>query len=127
MLSSLKLLDLMANSAESIAKHWANDVTKNPKTPFFGITLAQFSPPPSASSPYSVVQRCLNKGVNVFGGDARGHAACAGENEAGFVRGFPKERCHGGADLIRCAIGEDVARWDGAENGQFVLRHFPKL
>jgi hypothetical protein len=35
MLSSLKLLDLMANSSESIAKQWAKEVVKNPKTPFY--------------------------------------------------------------------------------------------
>ncbi len=35
MLASLKLLDLMANNAESIARHWAKDVVRNPKTPYY--------------------------------------------------------------------------------------------
>jgi hypothetical protein len=35
MLSSLKLLDLMANSSEAMAKLWAKDVVKNPRTPFY--------------------------------------------------------------------------------------------
>jgi len=35
MLASLKLLDLMANNSESIAKNWAKDVIKNAKTPFY--------------------------------------------------------------------------------------------
>jgi hypothetical protein len=35
MLSSLKLLDLMANSSEAIARQWAKDVVKNSKTPFY--------------------------------------------------------------------------------------------
>jgi hypothetical protein len=35
MLASLKLLDLMANSSASMAKQWAKDVVKNPKTPYY--------------------------------------------------------------------------------------------
>lgn len=35
MLSSLKLLDLMANSSEAIAKLWAKDVIKNSRTPYY--------------------------------------------------------------------------------------------
>lgn len=35
MLASLKLLDLMANSSESIAKQWVKEVVKNPKTPYY--------------------------------------------------------------------------------------------
>jgi hypothetical protein len=35
MLSSLKLLDLMADNSEAIAKQWAKDVVKNSKTPFY--------------------------------------------------------------------------------------------
>ena len=35
MLASLKLLDLMENSSASIAKQWAKDVVKNPKTPYY--------------------------------------------------------------------------------------------
>ena len=35
MLASLKLLDLMANSSESIAKQWVKEVVKNSKTPFY--------------------------------------------------------------------------------------------
>jgi ribosome biogenesis protein Nip4 len=35
MLSSLKLLDLMSNSSEAIAKLWAKDVVKNSRTPFY--------------------------------------------------------------------------------------------
>lgn len=35
MLSPLKLLDIMENDAEAIAKNWAKDVTKNPKTLFY--------------------------------------------------------------------------------------------
>ena len=35
MLASLKLLDLMANSSEAMAKQWAKEVTKNPKTHFY--------------------------------------------------------------------------------------------
>jgi hypothetical protein len=35
MLPSLKLLDLMANNADSIARQWVKDVAKNPKTPYY--------------------------------------------------------------------------------------------
>lgn len=35
MLASLKLLDLMANNADQIARQWAKDVAKNPKTPHY--------------------------------------------------------------------------------------------
>ena len=35
MLASLKLLDLMADKADSIARQWAKDVIKNPKTPYY--------------------------------------------------------------------------------------------
>ena len=35
MQTSLKLLDLMANNSEAIAKNWARDVVKNAKTPFY--------------------------------------------------------------------------------------------
>jgi hypothetical protein len=35
MLPSLKLLDLMANNAESIARQWVKDVARNPKTPYY--------------------------------------------------------------------------------------------
>lgn len=35
MLASLKLLDLMANNAESIARQWVKDVVQNPKTPYY--------------------------------------------------------------------------------------------
>src|SRR5450759_5689664 len=35
MLASLKLLDLMENSSASIAKQWAKDVVKNPKTSYY--------------------------------------------------------------------------------------------
>ncbi len=35
MLSSLKLLDLMADNSESIARNWARDVIQNAKTPFY--------------------------------------------------------------------------------------------
>lgn len=35
MLASLKLLDLMAGKSESMAKQWAKDVIKNPKTPYY--------------------------------------------------------------------------------------------
>jgi len=35
MLSSLKLLDLMSDRAESIARQWAKDVVRNSKTPYY--------------------------------------------------------------------------------------------
>lgn len=35
MLASLKLLDLMANNSEVMARLWARDVIKNAKTPFY--------------------------------------------------------------------------------------------
>lgn len=35
MLASLKLLDLMADKSETMAKQWAKDVVKNPKTPYY--------------------------------------------------------------------------------------------
>ena len=35
MLASLKLLDLMANNAEPIARQWVKDVVRNPKTPYY--------------------------------------------------------------------------------------------
>jgi hypothetical protein len=35
MLASLKLLDLMADKADSIARQWAKDVIQNPKTPYY--------------------------------------------------------------------------------------------
>lgn len=35
MLASLKLLDLMANNSEAMARLWARDVIKNAKTPFY--------------------------------------------------------------------------------------------
>ena len=35
MLASLKLLDLMADKSESMAKQWAKEVVKNPKTPYY--------------------------------------------------------------------------------------------
>lgn len=35
MLSSLKLLDLMANKSEAIARNWARAVIQNTKTPFY--------------------------------------------------------------------------------------------
>lgn len=35
MLASLKLLDLMANNSETMARLWARDVIKNAKTPFY--------------------------------------------------------------------------------------------
>ena len=38
MLASLKLLDLMADKSESMAKQWAKDVVKNPKTPYYHIS-----------------------------------------------------------------------------------------
>lgn len=34
MLASLKLLDVMANNSEAIARNWAKDVTRNARTPF---------------------------------------------------------------------------------------------
>jgi hypothetical protein len=35
MLASLKLLDVMANNSEAIARSWAKDVTRNARTPFY--------------------------------------------------------------------------------------------
>jgi len=35
MLASLKLLDLMADKSAALAKQWAKDVVKNPKTPYY--------------------------------------------------------------------------------------------
>jgi len=35
MLASLKLLDLMTDKSEPMAKQWAKEVTKNPKTPYY--------------------------------------------------------------------------------------------
>jgi len=35
MLSPLKLLDIMDNDSEAIARYWAKDVVKNPKIPFY--------------------------------------------------------------------------------------------
>jgi hypothetical protein len=35
MLASLKLLDLMANNSEAMARLWAKDIIKNAKTPFY--------------------------------------------------------------------------------------------
>jgi hypothetical protein len=35
MLASLKLLDLMADKSEAMAKQWAQEVIKNTKTPFY--------------------------------------------------------------------------------------------
>ncbi|MGV8057515.1 MAG: hypothetical protein AB2L12_05720 [Smithellaceae bacterium] len=35
MLASLKLLDLMADNADAIARQWAKDVVRNPKTPYY--------------------------------------------------------------------------------------------
>ncbi|HOC60460.1 MAG: hypothetical protein KBA28_01250 [Syntrophaceae bacterium] len=35
MLASLKLLDLMANNSEAIARNWSKDVIQNAKTPFY--------------------------------------------------------------------------------------------
>jgi len=35
MLTSLKLLDVMANNSEAIARNWAKDVVQNARTPFY--------------------------------------------------------------------------------------------
>ena len=35
MLASLKLLDLMTDKSEAMAKQWAKEVVKNPKTPYY--------------------------------------------------------------------------------------------
>ncbi|MDD4240628.1 MAG: hypothetical protein PHG54_04295 [Smithellaceae bacterium] len=48
MLASLKLLDLMANHSEAIAKQWAKDVTKNARTPFFHYLSEDYLVPQAA-------------------------------------------------------------------------------
>ena len=73
MLSSLKLLDLMANSAESIARQWAKDVGRNPKTPYYH-TIDQDEIIPQAvefyqklsrvytdKDPFTAIQRFMGK------------------------------------------------------------------
>jgi len=48
MLTPLKLLDIMANDAEAIAKSWAKDVVKNTKTPFYHYINADYLIPQAA-------------------------------------------------------------------------------
>jgi len=48
MLSSLKLLDLIANNAEVMARQWAKDVTKNAKTPFYQYINEEYLIPQAA-------------------------------------------------------------------------------
>ncbi len=48
MLASLKLLDLMANNSDAIANHWAKDVIKNSKTPFYHYLNADYLAPQAA-------------------------------------------------------------------------------
>ena len=48
MLASLKLLDLMANKSEEIAKFWAKDILKNTKTPFYHYLNEEFLIPQAA-------------------------------------------------------------------------------
>jgi len=73
MLASLKLLDLMANNSEAIARNWANDVIKNAKTPFYHYLNADYLIPQSADfyrrlsgvyalkNPYSAIHDCMSK------------------------------------------------------------------
>ena len=56
MLASLKLLDLMANSSESIAKQWVKEVVKNPKTPYYH-SLDQENLIPQAAEFYQKLSR----------------------------------------------------------------------
>lgn len=48
MLASLKLLDLMANNSEAIAKNWAKDVVQNSKTPFYHDLIDSYLVPQAA-------------------------------------------------------------------------------
>ena len=73
MLSPLKLLDIMANDAEAIAKSWAKDVVKNTKTPFYHYINADYLIPQAADfyrklssvytlkDPYPVIQEYMSK------------------------------------------------------------------
>ena len=73
MLASLKLLDLMANNSEAIAKNWANDVIKNSKTPFYHYLNADYLIPQAADfyrrlsgvyplkNPYPAIHECMSK------------------------------------------------------------------
>lgn len=73
MLASLKLLDLMANSSESIARQWAKDVAKNIKTPFYRNLdqdkivpqaiefYQQLSRVYTANDPFAAIQRFIGK------------------------------------------------------------------
>jgi hypothetical protein len=73
MLASLKLLDLMANNSETIARNWANDVIKITKTPFYHYLNADYLIPQAADfyrklsdvyplkDPYPVINDFMSK------------------------------------------------------------------
>ncbi len=73
MLASLKLLDLMANNSEAIARNWANDVIKNAKTPFYHYLNTDYLIPQAADfyrrlsgvyalkNPYPAIHDCMSK------------------------------------------------------------------
>ncbi len=73
MLASLKLLDLMADNSEAIAKYWAKDVTRNSKTPFYHYVKDDYLVPQAAEfyralsaiytlrDPYPAIQAFISK------------------------------------------------------------------
>jgi len=73
MLASLKLLDLMANNSEAIAKNWAKDVINNAKTPFYHYLSADYLIPQATDfyrklsgvyplkDPYPVIKDFMSK------------------------------------------------------------------
>ncbi len=73
MLASLKLLDLMANNSEAIAKNWSKDVTRNAKTPFYHYVKDDYLIPQAAEfyrtlsslytlrDPYPSIQTFISK------------------------------------------------------------------
>lgn len=73
MLASLKLLDLMANNSDAIARFWAKDVINNAKTPYYHYLNEDYLVPQAADfyrqlsgiyplkDPYPVINDFMSK------------------------------------------------------------------